>query len=268
MSRVEARLRLIEEYPYLLRVVRRVANRFPTHLRSEAESAALPLMVEAADEWDAAASGYTFRQHVTFRVEHGIKDAVRNFTHVNRATGIVPDAYSLDARISRDEEGQQTGADLLASGDATPHERAVLNERIEGLAVLPSRWLQALTLDTATAMKVLGVSEARVFQIRTSARELLRSGALIPKVVVEPLLDLPPAGEPGLTDREIAVLHLVAVGDTNAEIGTKLHVSTETVKTHIKHLIRSLGARNRTHAVNMAWEAGWWPGAALEDARE
>jgi len=52
--------------------------------------------------------------------------------------------------------------------------------------------------------------------------------------------------------REVEVLALVAQGHTNAEIGAALYISEETVKSHLRHIIAKMGARNRTHAVAIA----------------
>lgn len=57
------------------------------------------------------------------------------------------------------------------------------------------------------------------------------------------------AGE--LTARERDVLELLAEGWTNAEIGQRIGVSSNTVKFHVMGLMKKLGARTRTHAVAM-----------------
>jgi DNA-binding CsgD family transcriptional regulator len=63
-----------------------------------------------------------------------------------------------------------------------------------------------------------------------------------------------------LSDRELEVVALVARGLTNREIGEALLVSMETVKAHMYHLGRKLGARNRAHVVALAARTGqWWP---------
>lgn len=52
-----------------------------------------------------------------------------------------------------------------------------------------------------------------------------------------------------LTARELEVLELMATGDTNARIATRLVISEGTVKSHVKHILRKLGAANRAEAV-------------------
>ena len=51
-----------------------------------------------------------------------------------------------------------------------------------------------------------------------------------------------------LTARESEVLHLLATGLTNAQIGARLFISEETTKTHVKKLMRKLGVSNRSQA--------------------
>jgi ATP/maltotriose-dependent transcriptional regulator MalT len=60
----------------------------------------------------------------------------------------------------------------------------------------------------------------------------------------------------GLSDRERAVLELMASGATNPEIGEALHLSRHTVKEHSSALYRKLEVRNRTEAVQRAQRLG------------
>jgi DNA-binding CsgD family transcriptional regulator len=57
------------------------------------------------------------------------------------------------------------------------------------------------------------------------------------------------AGEE-LTERERDVLRLLAVGATNAQIADQLVVSESTVKSHVRHILRKLGAVNRAQAIS------------------
>lgn len=64
----------------------------------------------------------------------------------------------------------------------------------------------------------------------------------------------PRAGGPGgeLSDRELEVLRLVALGHTNAEIASTLFVSIRTVETHRAHLQQKLGTKARADLVRSA----------------
>jgi DNA-binding CsgD family transcriptional regulator len=58
----------------------------------------------------------------------------------------------------------------------------------------------------------------------------------------------------GLTNREAEVLHWVAQGKTDAEIGTILGVSPRTVQKHLEQIYQKLGVENRTAAAAKAYE--------------
>lgn len=64
-----------------------------------------------------------------------------------------------------------------------------------------------------------------------------------------------------LSAREIDVLSLVAKGRTNIEIGTVLHISEATVKTHLLRAFNKLGVSDRTAAVTTAMRLGLLPPA-------
>lgn len=79
-----------------------------------------------------------------------------------------------------------------------------------------------------------------------------------------------PAGEPfepdaeqvarlGITPRELEILQLIAEGLSNREIAERLFVSQNTVKTHSSRIFSKLAAKRRTHAVQLAKEAGILP---------
>ncbi|HET6215334.1 MAG TPA: helix-turn-helix transcriptional regulator [Micromonosporaceae bacterium] len=55
-----------------------------------------------------------------------------------------------------------------------------------------------------------------------------------------------------LTPRQLEVLNLVAAGKSNAQIGKHLFISENTVKVHLRLIMKRLGARNRAHAVAIA----------------
>ncbi|MFJ8789265.1 response regulator [Streptomyces sp. NPDC102462] len=61
---------------------------------------------------------------------------------------------------------------------------------------------------------------------------------------------------PRLSQREVAVLRLVAEGRTNAEIGRELFIGESTVKTHLLRIFGKLGVADRTAAVTTAMRDG------------
>jgi ATP/maltotriose-dependent transcriptional regulator MalT len=56
----------------------------------------------------------------------------------------------------------------------------------------------------------------------------------------------------GLSERELQVLHELAAGHSNQEIAAHLHVSPNTIKTHVARLLDKLGAKRRTEAIQRA----------------
>jgi DNA-binding NarL/FixJ family response regulator len=62
---------------------------------------------------------------------------------------------------------------------------------------------------------------------------------------------------PTLTDREVEILRLVALGRSNVEISATLQVAPATVKSHLGNLFAKLDVTDRTAAVIAAQQRGW-----------
>ncbi|MFC0433912.1 response regulator transcription factor [Kutzneria buriramensis] len=62
-----------------------------------------------------------------------------------------------------------------------------------------------------------------------------------------------------LTERERAVLVLIADGLSNSDIGTRIHVSVGTVKDHVSAILTKLGVGSRVQAALVAQRAGLIP---------
>lgn len=95
---------------------------------------------------------------------------------------------------------------------------------------------------------------AKAYVSRTASAEDLRravEAALRHERFVDPAV--PPRGSRGkLTKRQREILQLLADGESTTVAARELDLSEETIKTHTKHALARLGARNRSHAVAIA----------------
>ncbi|GAA1824764.1 response regulator transcription factor [Nesterenkonia flava] len=82
-------------------------------------------------------------------------------------------------------------------------------------------------------------------------RKVMEHMAAQPEPDVAPAVDLS-----ALTEREREVLVRVAQGETNAEIGAALYLSTATARTYVSRILAKLHARDRTELVIIAHRAG------------
>jgi DNA-binding NarL/FixJ family response regulator len=94
-----------------------------------------------------------------------------------------------------------------------------------------------------------------------AAGEALLAPAVTRRLIAEfarlrPPQRIRPEDLDALTRREVEILGLVAAGLSNHEIADRLVLSNETVKTHVSHVLRKLGLRDRAQAVVAAYESG------------
>lgn len=84
----------------------------------------------------------------------------------------------------------------------------------------------------------------------------------LPIDAVEQMLSASPEGEaprkpPGLTDREIQVMRLLASGATAKQVATRLGCSASTVHNHLHHIYSKLNVNGQAQALLLAREHGW-----------
>ena len=106
-------------------------------------------------------------------------------------------------------------------------------------------------MDAAERKEILSryVDHTRRFD-QVAARRRNGNGEVIP--FNGPLQQL----EQEPTMRDIEVLQLISDGLVNREIGVRLFLSEETVKSHVRHLLAKLQARSRAHAVAVGFRRG------------
>jgi DNA-binding NarL/FixJ family response regulator len=111
-----------------------------------------------------------------------------------------------------------------------------------------------LAMDAAERKEILSryMDHSRRFEAVAARRQSTgqTTAEVIPLQV--PLQEL----EQEPTAREIEVLQLISDGLVNREIGQRLFLSEETVKSHVRHLLAKLQARSRAHAVSIGFRRG------------
>jgi len=115
-------------------------------------------------------------------------------------------------------------------------------------------------LGTAPATEAAGVlvaRDGRRVPVDVSAVRLMGGdrvvgvfGLLAPG---EPETSTPP---PHLTPRQAQVLRLLEQGHSTRQIAEELHLSVETVRNHVRHLLHALGVNSRLEAVAVARQGG------------
>ena len=178
--------------------------------------------------------------------------------HVVAEAGTTPDAV----RLARAHRPRILVLDLNMPGGSS------LEAIPEVLAGTPETAVVVLTMqdDPAFARQALQAG-ASGFVLKESADDELlqavrRAAAgdtyLNPRVGAR--LAAAPAEPPGppddLTQREVDVLRLIALGYTNADIGKQLYLSTRTVETHRAHIQQKLRRTTRADLVRYALEHG------------
>lgn len=155
----------------------------------------------------------------------------------------VPDAILLDYRMPR-LSGSELVRELRA---AAPRAGVVVytadaDDRLVGEAL-------------GAGASAIVLKEAPLPDVARALGAVLAGGSYVdPALGVVSLTKGPVSSE--LTQREADVLTLLAEGFTYEEIGRRLGISSETVRTHLQKACGRLGASTRTHAVATAIRLG------------
>ncbi|HEY5294398.1 MAG TPA: response regulator transcription factor [Gaiellaceae bacterium] len=112
--------------------------------------------------------------------------------------------------------------------------------------------------DELLAESVLEAGASAVILKEAPLADLLRAleAVLSGRTYVDPTLLRDGSPRTQLTQRELDVLGLLAEGLPHAEIGVRLGISSETVRTHLRKASNRLGAATRTQAVATALRRG------------
>jgi DNA-binding NarL/FixJ family response regulator len=91
--------------------------------------------------------------------------------------------------------------------------------------------------------------------VRAAARDEVFIDPVVARALTRRMVS-PPTGTATLTERERAVLVLVAHGKSNREIASDLLISERTARTHVSNMLAKLGLQSRTQAALLAIKEG------------
>jgi two-component system, NarL family, response regulator DevR len=107
------------------------------------------------------------------------------------------------------------------------------------------------------------VKDVERFSLKESIRAVHRGQAVLAPQVAGQVIEQmrgPQTGDhqaAALNASQVAILRLISRGHSNREIAAEVHLSENTVKTHVQEIFRKLGVRNRVEAAILAGKSGW-----------
>jgi DNA-binding NarL/FixJ family response regulator len=168
---------------------------------------------------------------------------------IAEAARLRPDVIVLDVRLPG-----ATGVEVCAElGERLPGTRVVM------LTSFPNDGVMMNAFAAGARGFVLKESDPAV--IRQAVRTVSDGATFADPKVAAKLVALAARGRRAkgpfdLTMQEMRVLELLPRGLTNHEIGDRLGIGENTVKTHLRNLMRKLGARDRVQAAAIALREG------------
>jgi DNA-binding NarL/FixJ family response regulator len=191
-----------------------------------------------------------FRVSLKMRLEHEngivpVGEAETAEQAVARARALQPDLVLIDLLLPR-KSGYEAIPEIL---EASPESRVLVVSSQTG----PTAVRQAISAGAHGYVPKRASDTEVIEAIRrvASGERYVDPDLGAQLVVAEGVPELEP-----LSDRERDVLHLLALGHTNQEIGKTLFISVRTVDTHRAHIMRKLQLRTRAELVLFALAHG------------
>jgi DNA-binding NarL/FixJ family response regulator len=107
------------------------------------------------------------------------------------------------------------------------------------------------------------VKDVERFSLKESIRAVYRGQAVLAPQVAGQVIERVRSAQSderrsaALNASQVAILRLISRGHSNREIAGEVHLSENTVKSHIQEIFRKLGVRNRVEAAILAGKSGW-----------
>jgi len=174
---------------------------------------------------------------------------------LDRAAALHPDVVLMDLRMPRLDGIAATRRLRAAQPDVRVLALTTFDTDEEVFAALRADAVGYLLKDVSSQRLVEAVLAAArgesVLQPSVAAKVVARVAALPDEAVPRPRPPLVP-----LSERELAVVRLLAEGRSNKEIAADLYLAEGTVKNYVTALLGKLGARDRTQAALRARALG------------
>jgi DNA-binding NarL/FixJ family response regulator len=123
---------------------------------------------------------------------------------------------------------------------------------------LPLELAETLAARAELALAQPGASKAQAQQLATEAAQIMEQGRNGLRARAFRALAAQAAGHAalpaGLSQRELEVLRLVALGQTNRQIAQSLTITEKTVEKHLSAILGKTGVENRTGATAFAYQ--------------
>jgi DNA-binding NarL/FixJ family response regulator len=165
-----------------------------------------------------------------------------------------PDVVLMDVRMPR-MDGIEATKRILAKAQHPPRVLALTTFDVD-------EYVYAAVRAGASGFLLKDVSpDDLIHAVRVVARGEAMLAPSLTRRLLERFIQQPPPGAraksmPTLSERELAVLKLVAKGKSNAEIAAELYLSDATVKTYVSRLLAKLDLRDRVQLAVLAYESG------------
>lgn len=185
-----------------------------------------------------------------------VGEAVDGMDAVEKAAALRPNVVLMDLMMPRMDGAQATRAIRTAAPSTQVIVLTSFSEDEQVFASIKAGAAGYLMKDiqpTALAAAIEKVARGEPTLHPEIARKIMQELGTPPRTPPPtPATSTPAKGskelEPGLTEREIEVLRLIARGKSNREIADELVLSEKTVKTHVSNILQKLHLSDRTKA--------------------
>lgn len=201
-------------------------------------------------------------------VRRGVRAYLDGYDDIEVAAEAESGGEALDKLAAMASHGELPDVvliDLLMRGlDGVPATARIVQRHPTVRVVVLTSFGERERVHAALASGATGflLKDAKPSEIVVAIRAAAQGGVFLDPAVARRLTQeivSPVTGLAALTDRERAVLVLVAKGRSNQEIADELLISERTVRTHVSGVLRKLGLSSRTQAAVVAVREGMLP---------